>query len=454
MHIHVLGICGTFMGSLALLARDRGYHVSGWDRNIYPPMSTMLEAQGIPIHASEDPAQLDPPPECVVIGNALSRGHPLVEAVLDRGLPYASGPQWLAEHVLRDRWVLAVSGTHGKTTTAAILAWVLEEAGLAPGFLIGGLPRNFDRSARLGSDPFFIIEADEYDTAFFDKRSKFVHFRPRTLVINNLEYDHADIFPDLEAIETQFHHLIRTVPGNGLIIANGDQASIARTLDRGCWTPVVRLGTGADNDWPLDQRNGTWFLGSPTTAPRPLQWSQPGAHNAHNAAAALLAARHAGVPLDAGLRALKSFSGVRRRQEERGSGGGVRVLDDFAHHPTAIAATLEALRSTADGGRLFAVLEPRSNSMKQGTHRQQLPAALDLADRVFLYQPPGLDWQVVSVLRELSVPGECHASIEELVAGIVARAHRGDTVVIMSNGSFDGIHERLLAALQQREAGQ
>ena len=451
MHVHILGICGTFMGSLALLARDLGFRVTGWDQNVYPPMSDMLRDQGIVVSDSGDPAQLQPPPDQVIIGNALSRGHPLVEAVLDQGLPYTSGPAWLAAHVLQGRWVLAVSGTHGKTTSAGILAWLLEDAGLAPGFLIGGLPGNFDRSARLGDGPFFVIEADEYDTAFFDKRSKFVHFRPRTLVINNLEHDHADIFPDLAAIQTQFHHLVRTVPGNGLIIANGDQESVAETLHRGCWTPITRLGLEAGNDWRLKPDDKGFCLSGPNGGGGPLVWSQAGAHNAHNAAAALLAARHAGVPLGTGLRGLAGFRGMKRRQELRGTAAGVRVIDDFAHHPTAIQATLDALRPPAGSGRLIAVLEPRSNTMKLGSHRQALPAALASADAVFLFQPPGVEWPVASVLDGLAVPGEWDASLEALVARIAGRAQHGDTVVIMSNGGFGGIHERLLTALRERE---
>ncbi len=451
MHLHILGICGTFMGSLALLARELGHQVTGCDQNVYPPMSEMLESQGVEITQGYDPAQLDPAPDCVVIGNAMSRGNPLVEAVLDRGLPYTSGPQWLAEHVLQGRWVLAVSGTHGKTTTAGLLAWLLESAGLAPGFLIGGVPGNFDRSARLGNTPFFVIEADEYDSAFFDKRSKFVHFRPRTLIINNLEHDHADIFPDLASIQRQFHHLVRTVPGAGLIIANGDQASVMETLDQGCWTPVTRMGAGPGNAWQVQAVGDSFAVtGSELPATR-LNWPMAGAHNAHNALAALLAARHVGVPMEQGLRALPEFRGMRRRQELRGEAGGVRVYDDFAHHPTAIQATITALRPTAGAGRLIAVLEPRSNTMQLGTHRQRLPDALRAADRVWLYQPPGVQWPVAEVADALGADAGWHGDLDDLVDAIVADARPGDCLLVMSNGGFGGIHRRLLTALGQGE---
>ncbi len=451
MHLHILGICGTFMGSLALLARELGHQVSGCDQNAYPPMSEMLTEQGITITQGYDPAQLDPPPDCVVIGNAMTRGNPLVEAVLDRDLPYTSGPQWLAEHVLQGRWVLAVSGTHGKTTTAGLLAWLLEAAGMEPGFLIGGVPGNFDRSARLGSTPFFVIEADEYDSAFFDKRSKFVHFRPRTLVINNMEHDHVDIFPDLAAIQRQFHHLVRTVPGGGSIIANGDQASVRQTLEMGCWTPVTRFGTEAGNDWRLTP-DGTGFrIQGPGLPPAPLDWGMAGAHNAHNALAALLAARHVGVAPQQGLAWLPDFRGMRRRQELRGTVRGVRVFDDFAHHPTAIQATIDAFRPVAGDGRLIAILEPRSNTMRLGTHRECLPQALGGADRIWLFQPPGVDWPVAEVAATLGDRADWRQDLEALVAAVVSEARSGDCLLVMSNGSFGGIHARLLDALAHGE---
>lgn len=455
MHIHILGICGTFMGSLALLAREAGHQVSGCDANVYPPMSDLLRAGGIAITEGFDPAQLDPVPDMVVVGNAMSRGNPLVEAVLNRGLPYTSGPQWLAENVLRERWVLAVSGTHGKTTTAGMLAWLLESAGLEPGFLIGGAPGNFPVSARLGGTRFFVIEADEYDTAFFDKRSKFVHFRPRTLIINNLEHDHADIFPDLASIQRQFHHLVRTVPGDGLIIANGDQPSVAETLDMGCWTPVQRLGQAPGNDLRLESSAAGHRVSGFGLQQATLDSGMPGQHNAANAAAALLAARHVGVPLADGLQALRDFRGMRRRQELRGEAAGVRVFDDFAHHPTAIAATLQAMRQAEDKGRLIAVLEPRSNTMRLGTHRQQLPDSLEAADRVWLYQGPGIDWPLDKLAAELAEGrGQCRDDLDRLIADLVQDSRPGDRIVIMSNGGFGGIHQRLLQALQRHQEAE
>lgn len=442
MHVHILGIGGTFMGSLALLAREAGHRVTGSDRGVYPPMSDLLSQQGIPVAADDDPGQLAPQPDQVIIGNALSRGHPLVEAVLDRRIPYTSGPQWLADELLQHRWVLAVSGTHGKTTTAGLLAWLLEDAGLEPGFLIGGVPGNFSVSARLGTSPFFVVEADEYDSAFFDKRSKFVHFRPDTLVINNLEYDHADIFPDLAAIQRQFHHMVRTVPGNGRIIAATADPAVGATLAMGCWSETQ----------PMDDPGG-WHVATDADGYHAahgehrfgrLETGLPGAHNAHNALAALLAARHAGVPLQQGLHGLTGFRGMRRRQEVRGRVNGVTVVDDFAHHPTAIRATLEAL---APQGRVLAVLEPRSNTMRLGTQRQALPGALAAAERAYIYQPPGLDWPVAEISDALGEHGAWSDRIEALIARVVDASRPGDTIVIMSNGDFGGIHKRLLDAL-------
>lgn len=445
MHVHILGICGTFMGSLALLAREAGHEVSGSDRGIYPPMSDLLAAQGIAVGADDDPAQLEPAPDCVIIGNALSRGHPLVETVLDRRIPYTSGPQWLAEHLLRDRWVLAVSGTHGKTTTAGILAWLLEDAGLTSGFLIGGVPGNFPVSARLGSDPFFVIEADEYDSAFFDKRSKFVHFRPDTLVVNNLEFDHADIFPDLAAIQRQFHHLVRTVPGRGRIIAPLAEPAVRDMLDMGCWSELEAMDD--PSGWHLEPGADGFMVAEGATRHGSLDWHLQGEHNARNALAALLAARHAGVPVSQGLQSLARFRGMRRRQELRGTVNGIRVIDDFAHHPTAIRATLDAL---APGGRLLAVLEPRSNTMRLGTQRAALPDALAPADRSYLYQPPGLDWSVSELLPPLGETAAWADDIDALVARITSDARAGDQIVIMSNGGFGGIHQRVLDALAER----
>lgn len=457
MRLHIAGICGTFMGGVAVLARALGHQVSGSDQNVYPPMSTQLAEQGITLHQGYDPAWLDDEPDLVVIGNALSRGNPLVEAVLDRGLPYTSGAQWLADNVLRGRWVLAVAGTHGKTTTASMLAWILEDAGLSPGFLIGGVPVNFGVSARLGETPFFVVEADEYDTAFFDKRSKFVHYRPRTLVLNNLEFDHADIFPDLAAIETQFHHLVRTVPGSGLIVANASDPALAAVLARGCWTPReyfiapgAAAAPGAAPRWHADladaaasrfqvQRDGR-ALGE-------VRWSLIGSFNAANALAAIAAARHAGVPPAVATGALARFRPVRRRMEVRGTVRGVTVYDDFAHHPTAIQASLAALRRAHPGRRLFAVLEPRSNTMRMGVHRERLAAALGQADQIRLYAPDDLQWNIREVAEAMDGKAQVFDDIDRLVAELARELHDGDHVLIMSNGAFGGIHDKLLGAL-------
>ncbi len=448
MHIHILGICGTFMGGIALLAREMGLTVSGADQNVYPPMSTQLADAGIALTEGWDPAQLRPAPDLVVIGNALSRGNPLVEAVLERGLPYTSGPAFLAEHLLRERWVLAVAGTHGKTTTSAMLAWILEDAGLAPGFLIGGVPRNFGVSARMGNAPFFVVEADEYDTAFFDKRSKFVHYRPRTVVLNNLEYDHADIFPDIGAIERQFHHLLRTVPGNGLIIAPEDDPHIARVLAMGRWTPLESLGetgwhavSNAADDSDFEVFSGNQRQGR-------VQWSLLGRHNLRNALAAIAAARHAGVPTRYACEALGRFLAPRRRMEVRGEIGGITVYDDFAHHPTAIATTLAGLRARVGEARILAVLEPRSNTMRLGVHRDSLGPALDEADAVLLYRPAGLDWDLDHVTASLDT-ARVFDDVERLAAHIAGEARAGDQVLIMSNGAFGGLHEKLLHLLAE-----
>src|SRR5665811_122311 len=378
--IHILGICGTFMGGIAALAKQAGYRVTGCDANVYPPMSTQLEAQGIELIEGFGVEQLGLKPDVFVIGNVVSRGNPLMEEIRNRNLPYISGPQWLADTLLRDRWVLAVAGTHGKTTTASMLAWILEHAGLNPGFLIGGVPQNFDISARITDAAFFVIEADEYDTAFFDKRSKFVHYRPRTAILNNLEFDHADIFADLGAIETQFHHLVRTVPGNGLIVSNGREAALDRVLQRGCWTPVERFGT--DDGWQIDAGNRVTLNGKPQGT---LNWDLLGEHNRQNALAALAAARHAGVPIAQGLAALSEFKNVKRRMEVRGVANGITVYDDFAHHPTAIDTTVAGLRRKVGNARILAVLEPRSNTMKLGVMKDALPGSLKDADLVFCY---------------------------------------------------------------------
>lgn len=458
-HLHILGIGGTFMGGLAQLARARGYRVTGSDQKLYPPMSEQLEQAGIAYHEGHDPATL-PEQGPVVVGNVMTRGMPIVESLLDRGLSYTSGPQWLAEHVLHDRWVLAVAGTHGKTTTASLLAWILEHAGLSPGFLIGGVPGNFGVSARLGEAPFFVIEADEYDSAFFDKRAKFVHYRPRTLVLNNLEFDHADIYPDLAAIERQFHHLVRTVPGQGRILMPAGDAALERVLEVGCWTPVEYLSTDPDSGVgtalaarPLNADASEFEVLADGAVVAQVAWSMSGRHNLANALAALGAARHAGVPLAAGIAALPGFRGVRRRQELRAEVDGIRVIDDFAHHPTAIRLTLEGLRGrVAPGGRLIAVLEPRSNTMRMGVHAEALGAALECADAVHLYHAPEIDWSTADLEQRL---GECLSvarDTETLLAGILSTVRAGDTLVIMSNGGFDGLHQRLIAALQSRES--
>lgn len=446
MHIHILGICGTFMGGLAQLAVAAGHRVSGCDANVYPPMSEQLQQAGIALTQGYDAGQTAVQPDVFVIGNAISRGNPLLEAILDQGLPYVSGPQWLAENVLRGRWVLGVAGTHGKTTTSAMLAWILEEAGMAPGFLIGGVPKNFGVSARLGDTPFFVIEADEYDTAFCDKRSKFIHYHPRTLVLNNLEFDHADIFADLAAIETQFHHLVRTLPASGLIVSNGNEAALERVLARACWTPVERFNPPGGYRVSGDDASGELILHGPEGEIGRSQWALTGEHNRANACAALLAARHVGVGFTHGLAALSRFANVKRRLETRGEAGGVTVYDDFAHHPTALATTLAGLRRKVGSARILAVFEPRSNTMKLGTMKAQLPASLADADLAFCYSG-GLDWDAAATLAPLGAKAQVHADLAALVAAIAAQARPGDHVLVMSNGGFGGVHEKLLAAL-------
>jgi UDP-N-acetylmuramate: L-alanyl-gamma-D-glutamyl-meso-diaminopimelate ligase len=444
------------MGGIALLARELGVQVSGSDANVYPPMSTQLTEQGIALQEGYDPAHLEPAPDCVVIGNALSRGNAAVEQVLNAGLAYTSGPQWLSGHVLQGRWVLAVAGTHGKTSTASILAWILEYAGLAPGFLIGGVPGNFGCSARLGSGPFFVVEADEYDTAFFDKRSKFVHYRPRTLILNNLEYDHADIFPDLAAIQTQFHHLVRTVPGNGLVISKGDDASLAAVLDRGCWTPV-ETATAEDRDtgWGVVKQvaDGSRFdVLLDGVVVGTVHWNQLGDHNVHNALVSIAAARHAGVPVQQAIAALSEFAGVKRRLEVRGEVNGVTVYDDFAHHPTAIATTVQGLRRRVGAARILLLLEPRSNTMRMGVHRDSLAASLREADQVWLHEPEDLNWSLNDMAREAAVPVRVRSGVQAIVDDVVEEARPGDHVLVMSNGAFGGIHGKLLEGLQKFSA--
>ncbi len=446
MHIHILGICGTFMGGIAVIARQAGHRVTGCDAGVYPPMSEQLKAQGIELIEGFDADQIALEPDVFVIGNVVSRGkQPLMEAILDRGLPYVSGPQWLYEQVLRHKWVLAVAGTHGKTTTSAMLAWILEDAGLNPGYLVGGVPRNFGVSARLTESPFFVIEADEYDTAFFDKRSKFVHYRPRTAILNNLEYDHADIFPDLAAIETQFHHLVRTIPGNGRIVANGTDAALERVLERGCWTPVERFGTPAG--WQAEAHGESAFEVLLDGAHQGrVEWGLVGEHNRLNALAAIAAARHAGVPPAAACAALGRFENVKRRLEVRGVVGGVTVYDDFAHHPTAIATTVQGLRNKVGDARILAVLEPRSNTMKLGVMKDALPESLVAADQVFVYGAD-LGWDARQVFAPMGPRAAVHHDLDELVEAIARTARPGDHVLIMSNGGFGGIHDKLLARL-------
>ncbi len=457
MHVHILGICGTFMGGLALIARQLGHRVTGSDANVYPPMSTQLREQGIELMEGYDPAQLNPAPDLVVIGNALSRGNPAVEYVLDRGLAYTSGPQWLCDHLLKDRWVLACAGTHGKTTTSSMLAWILEDCGYDPGFLIGGIPGNFGLSARSTDSSFFVIEADEYDSAFFDKRSKFVHYRPRTLVLNNLEFDHADIFEDLAAIQKQFHHLLRTVPGNGRVIVAAEDDNLQAVLDMGCWSEreSVSVNGIGSADWRAEAvaADGSEFdvLHDDACVGR-VSWSQTGAHNMHNALVALAAAHHVGVTAADGIAALNRFAGVKRRMELLGCIDGISVYDDFAHHPTAIATTLQGLRRRVGQARIVALVEPRSNTMRMGVHLQKLAPSAQEADEVIWYQPAGLDWSLDSVVAAGGERARLFDSTDDILDYLAQSLHAGDHVVIMSNGSFDGIHQRLLERLQLREA--
>jgi len=453
-HVHILGICGTFMGGLALLARDSGYRVSGSDANVYPPMSTQLIESGIAVTDGYDADQLQPAPDCVVVGNALSRGNAAIESMLNRHLHYTSGPEWLGQHILKDRWVLAVAGTHGKTSTASMLAWILEQAGLAPGFLIGGVPVNFGLSARLGEGRYFVVEADEYDSAFFDKRSKFVHYRPDTLVINNLEYDHADIFADLAEIETQFHHLIRCIPGDGAII-RGEGDAIDRVLARGVWSAVSTVTAASETTtagWAW--RSGpapenVFMITTPDGQAYPLRWPLIGAHNAANATAAVAAAAQVGVdPADA-VNALASFAGIKRRLELLGAPHNIAVFDDFAHHPTAIAATLSAMRAEQPSGKLIALVEPRSNTMRLGQYRTELGAAAQEANHVIWFEPSGLDWNLSAALNAYEHQ-EVVSDIDTLLNRALALAHPGDKIVVMSNGGFQGLHTRLIAALEDK----
>lgn len=456
MHIHILGICGTFMGSLAILAKQLGHRVTGSDANVYPPMSTQLEQQGIELIQGYDPVQLEPAPDMVVIGNAMSRGNPCVEYVLEHNLRYTSGPQWLHDNLLADRWVLAVAGTHGKTTTATMLAWILEQAGMSPGFLIGGVPLNFETSARIGETPFFVIEADEYDTAFFDKRSKFVHYHPRTLILNNLEFDHADIFPDLAAIQRQFHHLMRILPATGQVIMPADSAALDDVIDMGCWSERVLTGFDRRASWSaqLLSEDGSHFsVQHEGESLGEVCWSLTGLHNVSNAINALVAARHVGVQPEHAIEALSRFGGVKRRMERLGEVAGITVYDDFAHHPSAIQTTLEGLRARVGKRQaVVAVIEPRSNTMRLGAHKAQLAEATAMADQVYWYQPEGLDWSLDEVVAQSPVPARLETEICPLVNRLASELPRGAQVVIMSNGGFGGIHQKLLKALEQRES--
>jgi UDP-N-acetylmuramate: L-alanyl-gamma-D-glutamyl-meso-diaminopimelate ligase len=450
-HLHILGICGTFMGGLAAIARQAGFRVTGCDANVYPPMSEQLAALGIELTEGYGAEQMAHAPDLWVVGNVVARGNPLMEAILDAGARYVSGPQWLAEHVLPGRHVLAVAGTHGKTGTASMLAWILEQAGHNPGFLIGGVPVDFGVSARLGQSSCFVIEADEYDTAFFDKRSKFVHYPAKTAILNNLEFDHADIFDDLAAIERQFHHFVRILPGSGKIVVNGQDEALARVLQRGCWTPVERFGVAGE--WQAgepDAQNGFEVLWQGRSVGR-VRWSQAGAHNRMNALAAIAAARHAGVEPQQAIKALAGFGGVRRRLERRGEARGTVVYDDFAHHPTAIRTTLEGLRARVGGARILAVLEPRSNTMRLGTMKDRLAASLEIADRVYVFAKD-LGWDAAAALRPLGARARSFADLDALVAAVAHEARPADHVLVMSNGGFGGVHGKILRAIDARAA--
>jgi UDP-N-acetylmuramate: L-alanyl-gamma-D-glutamyl-meso-diaminopimelate ligase len=462
-HIYFLGIGGTLMGSLAQLARERGYQVSGSDKALYPPMSDQLAAADITLYEGFDPAQLDPEPDLVVIGNAgLPRGHPAVEYILERGLRYVSGAEWLGTQILPGRWVLAVAGTHGKTTTASMLVWILEQAGLEPGYLIGGVPKNFSRSARLGSSPFFVVEADEYDTSYFDRRSKFVHYRPRTLVINNLEFDHADIFPDLGAIQAQFHQLMRTVPGGGLVVAPADDDGVNDMLHMGCWTPLERIGHRAIRKQPHERDTGNYWHADEVAIDQSafdvwlndqrlgrIDWPLMGEHNIANGLGALAAARHAGVPPAVAIDALASFGGVRRRMDVIAQIGDVTVYDDFAHHPTAIRATLQGLRKRVGNEEIIAVVEPRTHTMSLGTLRHELTTCCAAADQVFWFRGENIKWDLAEVVQHCVVPAQQFDSIDKLVDALVRLPDKRRHILIMSNGSFGGIYRKLPARMQE-----
>ncbi|MFG4419549.1 UDP-N-acetylmuramate:L-alanyl-gamma-D-glutamyl-meso-diaminopimelate ligase [Acinetobacter baumannii] len=457
MHLHILGICGTFMGSLALLARDLGHKVTGSDSNVYPPMSTQLENAGIELMQGYDRSHLQPHPDLVIVGNAMKRGIDAVEYMLNEGLPYISGPQFLADHVLQGKHVLGVAGTHGKTTTTTMLAWVLDQAGLNPGFLIGGVPLGFSESARLGGGKYFVVEADEYDSAFFDKRSKFVHYHPKTAILNNLEFDHADIFDDLAAIQKQFHHLVRTIPSEGRIIAPITETHIDEVLEMGCWTPVIRTSLEANEKAALSAElisiDGSHFkVLENGNVVGEVKWSMTGQHSVANALATIEAAQHVGVSLEKACEALSNFGGVKRRMELLGTINGIEVYDDFAHHPTAIDTTLDGARKRLGERRLWAIIEPRSNTMRMGSHKDGLAHSARLADEVIWYQPEGLDWDLQPVIEAATNHAQVSRSLDEIIERIVNEAGEGDAVVIMSNGGFGGLHQKLMSALKAKAA--
>lgn len=455
MHIHILGVCGTFMGSLAQLAKELGHRVTGSDTNVYPPMSTQLEQAGIELMQGFDPAHLQPAPDLVVVGNAMSRGNPAVEYVLAEGIPYTSGPQWLRDHVLQGKWVLAVAGTHGKTTTSSMLTWILEYAGMAPGYLIGGVTKNFPASARLGSTPFFVVEADEYDSAFFDKRSKFVHYNARTVILNNLEFDHADIFPDLAAIQKQFHHLVRTIPNNGLIISPTNDEALAEVITQGCWTPLQQFGFVDDkkpSEWQakLVTADGSEFVVLHNGVEvAHITWEQTGLHNVNNGLAAMIAARHVGVTPDVTAKALSEFAGVKRRMECLANIHSVKVYDDFAHHPTAIKTTLAGLRAKVGTEKIIAVIEPRSNTMRMGVHKDALNQSCTDADDVLWYQPANADWAMDEVVNKSPVPAKLFRDLDELIHCAISLSEANTHIVIMSNGGFGGVHQKLIEQLKK-----
>jgi UDP-N-acetylmuramate: L-alanyl-gamma-D-glutamyl-meso-diaminopimelate ligase len=463
MHVHILGICGSFMGGIAAIAKSLGHTVTGSDTNVYPPMSTQLENLGIALTQGFDTDQFEPAPDMVVIGNAMSRGNPAVEYVLDRNLPYTSGPQWLLDNLLKDRWVIAASGTHGKTTTSSMIAWILEDAGLNPGFLIGGVPENFGVSARVGVSPFFVIEADEYDSAFFDKRSKFVHYRPRTLVMNNLEFDHADIFENLAAIQKQFHHVVRCVPASGMIISPTEDEKLNEVLDMGCWSEIQTLGNNiapeqsngmcSKNDWQtqLITADGSEFdIYHKGKLVGTVSWELIGEHNVSNAVMAIAAAHHAGVQLADAIQALSRFENVKRRMEVKGEVAGITVYDDFAHHPTAIKTTLDGLRKKHPETKIIAILEPRSNTMKMGVHKDTLASSWQEADEIHLFEPNNLGWSLKDMVANSQVPVHVYHETKDIVAQVVDTAATGDQILVMSNGGFNGIHQTLLDALAHK----